>query len=191
MRSLKIAAIAAAVAAPAFALKYAAPEHHLEADPSIASWKPGPVEIAPEEELNLVGADSGAKASPEFKVLDPKPWLELTSWSGAPGAPVGFGGGGWIVHDEPRILPSAVSLATMSGPCRARRLSYSRTRVRQLDDEKNRSRIKYLIVVDDSVKTSAPRISRRIGCRGTTHYSCCSTGDILTSTQAPSMQDLE
>jgi len=29
-------------------------------------------------------------------VLEPKPWLELTSWSGAPGAPVGFGGGGWI-----------------------------------------------------------------------------------------------
>ena len=57
MRSLKIAAIAAAVAAPAFALKYAAPEHHLEADPSLASWKPGPLEIAPEEELNLVGAD--------------------------------------------------------------------------------------------------------------------------------------
>ena len=57
MRSLKIAAIAAAVAAPAFALKHAAPEHHLEADPSLASWKPGPLEIAPEEELNLVGAD--------------------------------------------------------------------------------------------------------------------------------------
>src|SRR5207302_2398336 len=57
MRALRVAAIAAAVAAPAFALKYAAPEHQLQVDPSIASWKPGPLEIAPEEELNLVGAD--------------------------------------------------------------------------------------------------------------------------------------
>src|SRR5262249_37578037 len=53
--------------------------------------------------LNLTGEDSGATATPEFKVLDPKPWLELTSWSGAPGAPVGFGGGGWIGDERGTI----------------------------------------------------------------------------------------
>ncbi len=50
-------ALAAFLAAPALALKYAEPEHHLSVDPGIPSWTPGPLTIAPEEELNLVGAD--------------------------------------------------------------------------------------------------------------------------------------
>src|SRR5205085_3341938 len=57
MRSLGIAAIVAALSAPAFALKYAAPEHKLAVDPAISSWKPSELTVAPEEELNLVGAD--------------------------------------------------------------------------------------------------------------------------------------
>ena len=64
-------------------------------------WGAGPVHVPQtastgELQLTLVGADSGATSTATFKVLEPKPWLELTSWSGAPGAPVGFGGGGWI-----------------------------------------------------------------------------------------------
>ncbi len=59
--SLRRLALAAALAllgsSPAFALKYAAIEHHLKVDPAIPAWKPGPVESVPEEELNLVGAD--------------------------------------------------------------------------------------------------------------------------------------
>jgi phosphate transport system substrate-binding protein len=51
------AAIAALAVPNAFALKYAAVEHHLQVDPAIASWTPGPVESVPEEELNIVGAD--------------------------------------------------------------------------------------------------------------------------------------
>jgi phosphate transport system substrate-binding protein len=57
MRPLRIAAILTVLAAPAFALKYAAPEHRLRADPALPSWKPSEVPVAPEEELNLVGAD--------------------------------------------------------------------------------------------------------------------------------------
>ena len=56
-RTLGLAALLALLATPAFALKYAAVEHHLKADPAIPAWKPGPVESVPEEELNLVGAD--------------------------------------------------------------------------------------------------------------------------------------
>ncbi len=84
-------------------------------------WGAGPVHIPQNASsgsfaLNLVGAESGAKASPEFKVLDPKPWLELTSWSGAPGAPVGFGGGGWIAGERVSIhIGSATSLARSTG----------------------------------------------------------------------------
>jgi phosphate transport system substrate-binding protein len=54
---LCFAAVASLVATPAFALKYAAPEHHLSVDPAIPSWKPGEVASEPEEALNLVGAD--------------------------------------------------------------------------------------------------------------------------------------
>ncbi|SFA73923.1 phosphate transport system substrate-binding protein [Collimonas sp. OK607] len=48
----------AAMAAPAFALKYAEVEHHLKVDPAIPVWTPGPIKInPPEEEFSLVGAD--------------------------------------------------------------------------------------------------------------------------------------
>ncbi len=54
---LAAAALSAAFTVPAFALKYAAVEHHLKADRSLPVWKPGTVNSVPEEELNLVGAD--------------------------------------------------------------------------------------------------------------------------------------
>lgn len=50
-------ALAAAVAVPAVALKYAPREHHIEADPRLPVWTPGAVLVHPEEELNIVGAD--------------------------------------------------------------------------------------------------------------------------------------
>ncbi|MBV9172711.1 MAG: hypothetical protein JOZ81_21785 [Chloroflexi bacterium] len=73
----------------------------LQADEYGNLWAAGPVHIpqtaaSGELQLTLLGAASGATSTATFKVLEPKPWLELTSWSGAPGAPVGFGGGGWI-----------------------------------------------------------------------------------------------
>jgi phosphate transport system substrate-binding protein len=52
-----LSALGAFLAVPALGLKYAEPEHHLSVDPGIPSWTPGPLTIAPEEELNLVGAD--------------------------------------------------------------------------------------------------------------------------------------
>jgi hypothetical protein len=73
----------------------------LQADADGNLWGAGPIRVPGDAAagsllLVLVGEDSGAQARPEFKVQEPKPWLELTSWSGAPGAPVSFGGGGWI-----------------------------------------------------------------------------------------------
>ncbi len=56
-RLIVLAALALSLSVPAFALKYAAIEHHIKADQAIPAWKPGPVESVPEEELNLVGAD--------------------------------------------------------------------------------------------------------------------------------------
>jgi hypothetical protein len=73
----------------------------LQADEYGNLWGAGPVRIPQTAAtgsfvLKLLGEDSGATVGQEFKVLEPKPWLELTSWFGAPGAPVGFAGGGWI-----------------------------------------------------------------------------------------------
>lgn len=59
-RTLAVAASLAALCAvslPVSALKYAAPEHELKADPSIPKWQPGEVKSEPEEELAIVGAD--------------------------------------------------------------------------------------------------------------------------------------
>ncbi|WP_205012830.1 PstS family phosphate ABC transporter substrate-binding protein [Sphingomonas panacisoli] len=42
---------------PANALKYAKREHNLKVDPRIPVWVPGPVDVQPEEELHVVGAD--------------------------------------------------------------------------------------------------------------------------------------
>jgi hypothetical protein len=80
----------------------------LQADQDGNVWGGGPVRIPQTAQsgtltLTLVGDDSGATASIDFKVLPPKPWLELTNWSGAPGAPVGFGGGGWIAGEKVAI----------------------------------------------------------------------------------------
>jgi len=52
-----VAAAFVTATVPAFALKFAAVEHHLKADPAIPRWTPGPVTVQPEEEFNLVGAD--------------------------------------------------------------------------------------------------------------------------------------
>ncbi|HEY2929730.1 PstS family phosphate ABC transporter substrate-binding protein [Piscinibacter sp.] len=57
-RSICLAALIAAAATPALALKHAPREHNLSADPALPAWTPGPVKInPPEEELTIVGAD--------------------------------------------------------------------------------------------------------------------------------------
>jgi hypothetical protein len=82
-------------------------------------WGAGPIHVPQTAmmgslTLNLVGDDSGAVATAEFKVLEPKPWLELTSYSGAPGGPVGFGGGGWIGGERVTIHIGAATNPTVT-----------------------------------------------------------------------------
>jgi hypothetical protein len=92
----------------------------LQADAFGNLWGAGPLRIPQTAApggltLSLVGGDSGATSTAEFKVLDPKPWLELTSWSGAPGAPVSFAGGGWIGGEQVSIhIGSAATPALLS-----------------------------------------------------------------------------
>lgn len=54
---LASAAAAVLISGPVAALKYAPREHNIAADPTLPVWHPGPVDVQPEEELNVVGAD--------------------------------------------------------------------------------------------------------------------------------------
>jgi phosphate transport system substrate-binding protein len=98
-----LTALSAMMATPAFALKYAAVEHHLQADPALPTWTPGPLKTIPEESFDVVGADvmdeitlGWAKL---FRAAYPKMSVTLdlrASGAGAPGlikgahaAPVG------------------------------------------------------------------------------------------------------
>jgi len=54
---LVVVSVLAMLVTPVFALKFAAVEHHIKADPSLPVWKPGELKVEPEEEFNLVGAD--------------------------------------------------------------------------------------------------------------------------------------
>jgi phosphate transport system substrate-binding protein len=93
-----LAALSVVFAVPAFALKYAEPEHNLKVDPSMPSWQPGEVKSEPEEELNLVGADIMDEISLGWVKIYRKqyPRLSLTmdlraSGAGAPGLVSGKG----------------------------------------------------------------------------------------------------
>src|SRR5437868_12657261 len=93
-----LTALSVICATPAFALKYAEPEHNLKVDPAIPSWQPGEVKSEPEEELNLVGADIMDEISLGWVKIYRKqyPRLSLTmdlraSGAGAPGLVSGKG----------------------------------------------------------------------------------------------------
>jgi hypothetical protein len=51
-------------------------------------------------DIRAVGTESGATATRQFNVSRPKPWLELTTYYGAPSAPVEFSGGGWAAGEQ-------------------------------------------------------------------------------------------
>ncbi len=83
-------------------------------------WAAGPARVAygarEKVIVTLQGADSHTLIHLDFKVLEPKPWLELTAWWGPPDAPVGFGGGGWAPGEKVSIhLGSALGPAVASG----------------------------------------------------------------------------
>ncbi len=77
-----------------------APVATLVADKYGNLWGADPVKIpyvgaAASLSINLAGEDSTAHTSVQFRVLTPKPWLELTQYWGAPGGSVELSGGGW------------------------------------------------------------------------------------------------
>jgi hypothetical protein len=77
-------------------------------------WSGGPVRIpygaaSGTLVVTVIGTESLVPVRLDFKVLEPKPWLELTNWWGPPGSPVGFGGGGWAPGEAISIHVGDVS----------------------------------------------------------------------------------
>ena len=93
--ALCASAISAVLAAPAFALKYAAPEHNLQVDPATPEWLPGEIPIpenAKEVEFNIVGSDTMDELVIGWAKLYRKQYPEISvtedlvaSGAGAPG----------------------------------------------------------------------------------------------------------
>jgi len=68
-------------------------------------WAAGPIHVpygvnGGALPLRFVGLDSSAEVAAQFNVQSTKPWLELTAYSGPPGSPVGFSGGGWASNER-------------------------------------------------------------------------------------------
>jgi hypothetical protein len=79
-------------------------------------WGAGPFRIPYGENggalsLRFVGQQSGAEVAETFNVLSAKPWLNLSAYSGPPGAPVSFSGGGWAAGERVEV-----HLDSSSGP---------------------------------------------------------------------------
>lgn len=79
-------------------------------------WGAGPIQVpygttAGPFSIRFVDKVGSADVTADFRVLDTKPWLELTSWSGPPSSSVGFGGGGWAAGER-----VTVHLGNASGP---------------------------------------------------------------------------
>jgi hypothetical protein len=75
--------------------------------PVKAPYDAGPGPLA----VTVIGDESRAPTTVEYKVGQAKPWLELTNWWGAPGSPVSFTGGGWDGGED-----VTVHLGTAYGP---------------------------------------------------------------------------
>jgi len=76
-----------------------------------------PYEAAPGSlSVTLRGQQSGARATAQFKVVEPRPWLELAPWWGPAGVPVGFHGGGWAAGERITFhVDSAMTPAVVEG----------------------------------------------------------------------------
>ena len=91
----KLAFLAAALtllADPVFALKYAAKEHDIDADPSIPTWVPRPLDIDPKQEFNIVGSDTMDEITLEWVKLFRKAYPELSVTMEARASGTGYKG---------------------------------------------------------------------------------------------------
>ena len=76
-----------------------------QADQYGGLWGAGPIKVpydTPSGDLKvrLTGEQSHLPVETKYGVVAPKPWVELSSWSGYPGTGVIFSGGGWAADER-------------------------------------------------------------------------------------------
>lgn len=92
------------------------PVTSLQADKNGELWGAGPITIPYGSnggplQVTLIGQSSKTKAVTTFGVVQANPWLELSEYSGAPGAAVTFSGGGFYAGEK-----ITIHLGDSSGP---------------------------------------------------------------------------
>ena len=83
----------------------AGPALVLAADEYGNLWGAGPLQVPYESpagdlRIELAGEESRVPVETKFGVTEPKPWVELSSWSGYPGTGIIFTGGGWAAEEQ-------------------------------------------------------------------------------------------
>jgi len=94
-------------AVPALALKYAKKEHDLDADPTIPTWIPGPLDIAPREEFHIIGSDTMDEITLGWVKLFRKAYPHLSVTMEARASGTGYRG---LIEGESQIATVAREL---------------------------------------------------------------------------------
>lgn len=77
-QTFAVATMVALVSLPAAALKYAAKEHDLDADPRLPTWIPAQLAIEPKQEFHIIGSDTMDEITLEWVKLFRKAYPELS-----------------------------------------------------------------------------------------------------------------
>ena len=95
---------------PTLALKYAAPEHNIKVDKAIAPWVPGPLDVEPEEEFHVVGADVMDEMTlgwiKEFRKAYPRLSVTMEARASGAGAPALVAGTAHVAPVGRELLPA-------------------------------------------------------------------------------------
>ncbi len=95
---------------PSLALKYAAPEHNIKVDKAIAPWVPGALDVEPEEEFHVVGADVMDEMTlgwiKEFRKAYPRLSVTMEARASGAGAPALVAGTAHVAPVGRELLPA-------------------------------------------------------------------------------------
>ena len=92
------------IALPAWALKYAPPEHDLDADPHIPTWKPANLTFEPRQEFHIIGSDTMDKITLSWIEMFRKAYRPLSVTMEARASATGYKG---LVEERSQIATVA------------------------------------------------------------------------------------
>lgn len=112
---------------PALALKYAAKEHDLDADPTIPTWVPGHLDIAPRQEFHIIGSDTMDEITLEWVKMFRKAYPHLSVTMEARASGTGYRG---LVDGESQVATVARELLPPEAEAFVKKFGYEATAFR-------------------------------------------------------------